>query len=685
MAKTKKKAAKKVSKKASKSAPKSSPKKTVKQAAKKVAKKASKKLSKKAAPKAKPSSAKAAKSTVGSQKSRPKTAGVRELAGGPDLIADIFANRTPAGELTVAAAGKTVGVSGWAFRYRDQGGCVFVDMRDRTGLIQLVFDQSSIPEKFAQAERIRHEYVLAVVGVVRKRTPENINPRLKSGEIEILVKDFEVLNAAETPPFELDEHHDVHEELRLKYRYMDMRREGLSQALWMRSRLNQSIRRYLEDEGFLEVETPVLNKSTPEGARDFLVPARMTPGTFYALPQSPQLFKQILMVGGLERYFQIVKCFRDEDLRADRQPEFTQLDMEISFITEDQIVELIEAMWARVIKECFDIEIQLPLPQLSYADAMERYGVDAPDVRFEMELRDVAEIAQKSEFQVFHSVLKSGGRVKALAVPGGASLSRKDIDDLTDWASRSFGAKGLAFIKHEAEGLKSAITKFFSPELLGELAGYLGTKPGDMIFFGGGPESIVNATLGNLRVRLAKRFEMIPEGQWAFTWVRDFPLFERDHKTGEIYSVHHPFTAPHEDQLDIVMDPERFAKEATGVLSRAYDLVLNGSEIGGGSIRIHKPEVQHAVFKALGISEEEAAEKFGFFVNALKYGAPPHGGIAFGLDRVMMLFLQRDSIRDVIAFPKTQKGHCLMSETPSEVSPLQLAELAIKSVPAPGS
>ncbi|MEQ9365359.1 MAG: aspartate--tRNA ligase [Leptospirales bacterium] len=667
-----------MAKKAVSKATKKTAKKTAKKAVNQAGKKTSKKTSKKTAPAKSGPRASSAPSGRTAQ-------GVRELAGGPDLIADIFANRTPAGDLTVAAAGRTVGVSGWAFRYRDQGGCVFVDLRERSGLIQLVFDQSTIPEKFAVAERIRSEYVLAVVGVVRKRTPENINPRLKSGEIEILVKDFEVLNAAETPPFELDEHHEVHEELRLKYRYMDMRREGLSKALYMRSRLNQSIRRYLEDEGFLEVETPVLNKSTPEGARDFLVPARMTPGTFYALPQSPQLFKQILMVGGLERYFQIVKCFRDEDLRADRQPEFTQLDMEISFTTEDQIVELIEQMWARVIQECFDVELQLPLPQLSYQDAMERYGVDAPDVRFAMELRDVAELVQKSEFQVFHSVLKSGGRVKALAVPGGAQLSRKDVDDLTDWASRNFGARGLAFIKHEEEGLKSAITKFFSPELLKEMADYLGTKPGDMIFFGAGPEQIVNATLGNLRVRLAKRFDMIPEGQWAFTWVRDFPLFERDHKTGDIYSVHHPFTAPHEDQLDIVMDPERFKKEATKVLSRAYDLVLNGSEIGGGSIRIHKPEVQHAVFKALGISDAEVEEKFGFFVDALKYGAPPHGGIAFGLDRVMMLFLQRESIRDVIAFPKTQKGHCLMSESPSAVSPVQLQELAIKTVPVPGS
>lgn len=662
-------------------------KKAVKKTSKKTSKKAtgtSKKTLKKTGTAGGKATVKAAKKTT--KKPAPQsTQGARKLSGGPDLVSDIFANRTPAGVLSVKDNGQMVGVTGWAFRYRDQGGCVFVDMRDRTGLIQLVFDQSTIPDKFASAERIRSEYVLAVVGVVRKRTAENINPRMKSGEIEILVKDFVVLNAAETPPFELDEHHEVHEELRLKYRYMDMRREGLAHALLMRSRLNQSIRRYLEGEEFLEVETPVLNKSTPEGARDFLVPARMTPGMFYALPQSPQLFKQILMVGGMERYFQIVKCFRDEDLRADRQPEFTQLDMEISFTTEDQIVGLIERMWARVIRECFDIEIPLPLPQLTYQDAMERYGVDAPDVRFEMELRDVADLVRKSEFKVFQSVLESGGRVKALAVPGGAQLSRKDIDDLTDWASRSFGAKGLAFIKHDDEGLKSAITKFFDADLLKEMSAYLETKPGDIIFFGAGPESIVNATLGNLRVRLAKKFDMIPEGQWAFTWVRDFPLFERDHKTGEIYSVHHPFTAPHEDQLDIVMDPERFKKEATKVLSRAYDLVLNGSEIGGGSIRIHKPDVQHAIFRALGISDEEVVEKFGFFVNALKYGAPPHGGIAFGLDRVMMLFLQRESIRDVIAFPKTQKGHCLMSESPSEVSAVQLQELAIKTVPVPGT
>lgn len=676
---------------AKKAARKTTPKPTGKAASTSGAKKspaAAKKVAGKAAPVKKAAVVKKAPAKAAAKPAKPsvgKSGGARTLAGGPNLTADIFANRTPAGELTVQDSGRTVGVSGWAFRYRDQGGCVFVDLRDRSGLIQLVFDQSTIPEKFASAERIRHEYVLAVAGVVRKRSPENVNPRLKSGDIEILVRDFEILNASETPPFELDEHTDVNEELRLKYRYLDMRREDLSHAMRMRSKLNQSIRRFLEGEGFLEVETPVLNKSTPEGARDFLVPARMTPGSFYALPQSPQLFKQILMVGGMERYFQIVKCFRDEDLRADRQPEFTQLDLEISFTTEDQIVSLMERMWAAVIQECFDIKIQLPLPQLTYHDAMERYGVDAPDVRFEMELRDVAELVARSEFKVFHTVLEQGGRVKALPVPGGALLSRKDIDDLTDWASRSFGAKGLAWIKHEPDGLKSAITKFFDADLLTDMSASLGTKPGDIIFFGAGPEAIVNATLGNLRVRLAKKLNLIPEGQWAFTWVRDFPLFDRDLKTGEIYSVHHPFTAPLENQLDIVMDADRFQKEATGVLSRAYDLVLNGSEIGGGSIRIHKPDVQNAVFKALGITEQEVSEKFGFFVNALKYGAPPHGGIAFGLDRVLMLFLKRESIRDVIAFPKTQKGHCLMSESPSEVSALQLQELSIKSLPVPGA
>lgn len=594
--------------------------------------------------------------------------------------AGLFRARRAAGELSAADAGQRAALCGWAFRYRDQGGCVFVDLRDRSGLIQLVFDRSELADQYAAAERIRAEFVIGVTGLVRKRTPENVNPKLKTGAIEVLVERFEILSRAETPPFNLDEFSHIHEDVRLKYRYLDMRREDLAHALAKRSHLSQAIRRFLENDGFLEVETPVLNKSTPEGARDFLTPSRLQPGKFYALPQSPQLFKQILMVGGVERYFQIVKCFRDEDLRADRQPEFTQLDLEMSFVDENIIMDAMERLWSSVAREVFNVEVSTPIRRMNYRDAMEYYGVDKPDLRFEMPLADAAAIVRKSEFKVFHAALDAGGRVKALRVPGGAKLSRKDIDDLTAWVGEAYGAQGLAWLKHEANGLHSNIAKFFGPDLLAELARILGSKEGDMVFFGAGREDIVNASLGNLRVRLARDLGMIPENAFSFVWVTDFPLFELDHKTGQLLSMHHPFTSSHPDDLPILADPARFKKEATQIRSRAYDLVLNGVEIGGGSVRIHDTEVQKVVFRALGISEEQAEARFGFFLEALKYGAPPHGGIAFGLDRVLMLFLGRESIRDVMAFPKTQKGQCLMSEAPSGVEPEQLRELKIRSL-----
>lgn len=672
----KKPAAKKTAKSATKTTASAAPKSAKKSAATGAAKTASKKAVKKSPAAAKPVASSATKKTAA-----PSKGGVRELRGKVDdagWLAEVYARRSECGAFRGDDHDRVVGVCGWAFRYRDQGGCVFVDLRDRSGLVQLVFDQSLIGERFAEAEKIRHEFVIAAAGIVRRRTPENVNPKLVTGAVEILVKEFSILSAAETPPFSLEDFVDVHEDIRLKYRYLDLRRDDLALAMRKRSQLCMAVRRFLETEGFLEVETPVLNKSTPEGARDFLVPARLAPGQFFALPQSPQLFKQILMMGGIEKYFQIVKCFRDEDLRADRQPEFTQLDMEMSFVNEEDIIDVIERLWASVIQEVFDVTMELPVPVLSYKDAMERYGVDRPDVRYGAELVDVADIARKSEFKVFHTVLENGGRVKALPVPGGAALSRKDIDELTEWVGRDFGAKGLAWMKHEEGGLKSAITKFFSDEVLAEFAKKLGTKPGDIVFFGADHEAVVHATLGNLRVRLAKKLSLIPaENKWGFVWIRDFPLFERDHKSGEIYSVHHPFTAPREDQLNVVQDSARFQKEATNVLSRAYDLVLNGNEIGGGSIRIHRTDVQSAIFKALGISDEEARERFGFFTEALKYGTPPHGGIAFGIDRVLMLFLGRESIRDVMAFPKTQKGSDLMAESPSPVDPKQLLELGI--------
>lgn len=589
---------------------------------------------------------------------------------------DIFQKRKWCGELRTA--GETVHVAGWAFRYRDQGGLIFVDLRDRSGIVQLVFDLSVLKEAFETASHIRSEAVLAVEGKVRNRAPEAVNPKIDTGKIEILVTRFEILNTSKPLPFQLDEFTDAGEEHRLKYRYLDMRREEMKHTVLMRSKLNQAVRQYLEKDGFVEVETPILIKSTPEGARDFLVPARLSPGKFYALPQSPQLFKQILMIGGIERYFQIVKCFRDEDLRADRQPEFTQLDMEYSFVDEDLIIESLEGLWAHVLKKVFGVKVKTPFPSITYHESMEKYGTDRPDLRFDMPLVDIADIAMKSTFQVFQKAVQAGGRVKAIAVPGGATLSRKDIDDLTAWVAQDFGAKGLAWMKHEADGLHSVVSKFFTPELLAELAARMGTQKGDIIFFAGDRPHIVHNTLGNLRLRLAKQFNLIPE-EYNFVWVRDFPLFERDPDTQALYSVHHPFTAPRPEDLPILKDPARFQKEGDKILSRAYDLVLNGTELGGGSIRIHDMETQSAVLSVLGIGEEEARQKFGFLLEALEYGAPPHGGVAFGMDRVLMLLLGKSSIRDVIAFPKTQKGTCLLSDCPSSVPFEQLRELKIKS------
>lgn len=589
---------------------------------------------------------------------------------------DIFQKRKWCGELRTA--GETVHVAGWAFRYRDQGGLIFVDLRDRSGIVQLVFDLSVLKEAFETASHIRSEAVLAVEGKVRNRAPEAVNPKIDTGKIEILVTRFEILNTSKPLPFQLDEFTDAGEEHRLKYRYLDMRREEMKHTVLMRSKLNQAVRQYLEKDGFVEVETPILIKSTPEGARDFLVPARLSPGKFYALPQSPQLFKQILMIGGIERYFQIVKCFRDEDLRADRQPEFTQLDMEYSFVDEDLIIESLEGLWAHILKKVFGVKVKTPFPSITYHESMEKYGTDRPDLRFDMPLVDIADIAMKSTFQVFQKAVQAGGRVKAIAVPGGATLSRKDIDDLTAWVAQDFGAKGLAWMKHEADGLHSVVSKFFTPELLAELAARMGTQKGDIIFFAGDRPHIVHNTLGNLRLRLAKQFNLIPE-EYNFVWVRDFPLFERDPDTQALYSVHHPFTAPRPEDLPILKDPARFQKEGDKILSRAYDLVLNGTELGGGSIRIHDMETQSAVLSVLGIGEEEARQKFGFLLEALEYGAPPHGGVAFGMDRVLMLLLGKSSIRDVIAFPKTQKGTCLLSDCPSSVPFEQLRELKIKS------
>ena len=658
-----------------------------KKAKAKAAKKAAKKVVQKAAAK-KASAKKASASKAGAKKAPVKKPGAPKQAAAPGparegatWLESVFDERKPCGTFTGKSAGSPAKVAGWALRYRDQGGLVFVDLRDRTGLVQIVFDKSVLNAAFDLASTIRGEFVLAVEGKVRGRARDQINPKLPTGEIEILVSRFEIVNAAKTPPFNLDEYGDeASEEHRLRYRYLDIRRNEMYNALAMRSKMNQALRRALEEDGFIEVETPILGKSTPEGARDFLVPSRINPGQFYALPQSPQIFKQILMVGGVEKHYQIARCFRDEDLRADRQPEFTQLDLEMSFVDEELIMQTLERLWIRAFEEVFDIKIQSPLPRITYADAMEKYGNDRPDLRFDMPLRDVADIVEGSRFNVFVQAIKKGGRAKALAVPGGAQLSRKDIDDLTAWVGRDYGAKGLAWLKYEENGLHSTIAKFFTPEQLAAIAERCEMNKGDIVFFAADRAHIVNATLGNLRLAMGKRFDMIPADTWAMLWVYHFPLFERDPDTGELHSVHHPFTAPEDEDMAILTDPDRFQKEGDQIRSRAYDLVLNGTELGGGSVRIHQPDVQSAVFTALGISPEAAKDRFGFLLDALDFGAPPHGGAAFGLDRAMMLGLGRDSIRDVIAFPKTQKGADLMSGSPSGVDQAQLRELRIKSL-----
>ncbi|MFN3604567.1 MAG: aspartate--tRNA ligase [Leptonema sp. (in: bacteria)] len=595
-----------------------------------------------------------------------------------ELLNFIYKNRIFIDQLNIEKENKEVCLVGWVYRYRDQGGVIFVDLRDRYDIVQIVFEESYFKENYAKVSAIRNEYVLAVKGIVKKRSKETINPKLKTGQIEVYVNEFIILNTSKPLPFRLDEYSYVGEEIRLKYRYLDLRREEMQRSIITRSKLNQAIRKFLEKESFLEIETPILNKSTPEGARDFLVPSRLSPGKFYALPQSPQVFKQILMTSGFERYYQIVKCFRDEDLRSDRQPEFTQLDLEMSFVNEDIIMNLMENLWRTVIKEIFDVQLPNPFPRISYKEAMEFYGTDRPDLRFDMKLIDIADLAVKSDFQVFKNAIQKGGRVKALCVPGGGILSRKEIDELTEWVKKDYKAQGLAWIKYEQDGLKSAISKFFSEDLLKQLANRCNAKVGDIIFFGADKEEIVNDTLGNLRLHLAKKFNLIQEDQYACCWVVDFPLFERNPETNELESVHHPFTSPVEEDLEILLNDELFKEKGEQIRSRAYDMVINGSEVGGGSIRIHREDLQLLVFKKLGIQEKEAREKFGFLLEALSFGTPPHGGIAFGIDRMLTIFLKKESIRDVIAFPKTQKGVCLMSETPSEVDLKQLQELKIK-------
>ncbi|NOY54140.1 MAG: aspartate--tRNA ligase [Deltaproteobacteria bacterium] len=577
------------------------------------------------------------------------------------------------GELGAGDAGTTVVLAGWVQKRRDHGGLIFIDLRDRSGIAQIVFSPDVSRDSHELAHDLRSEYVIVVRGEVRRRPEEMINPKLETGRIEVYVDHLEILNKSKTPPFMIEDDIDVSESLRLKYRYLDLRRKQMQKAVKLRHHISRITREFLNQKGFLEIETPILTKSTPEGARDYLVPSRVSPGHFYALPQSPQLFKQLLMMSGFERYYQIVRCFRDEDLRADRQPEFTQIDMELSFIDEEDIFTIVEEMIARIFRKTRGIEVKTPFLRMPYAEARDRFGLDKPDTRFGLELKDISGLAEESGFKVFTGAVASGGTVRGIRLPGCASYSRKDLDNLTEYV-KIFGAKGLAWLKvAEGNRIESPIAKFFSPELLGSIRERLGGTPGDLLAFVADSPEVAFEALGNLRNEMGRRLGLIDKTLHDFLWITDFPLLEWDAQEKRYVALHHPFTAPREEDLTLMKsDPGK-------VRARAYDLVLNGSEIGGGSIRIHRQEVQEEMFDALGIDREEAKDRFGFLLEALEYGAPPHGGIAFGLDRITMILSGASSIREVIPFPKTQKAACLMTEAPSRVDKKQLDELMIRT------
>ena len=579
------------------------------------------------------------------------------------------------GDLRPSDVGREVVLMGWVQRRRDHGGVIFIDLRDREGIVQVVFNPEINPEVHAKAHKVRNEYVLAVKGDVAMRPPESVNPDLDTGEIEVMTNELRILSVSENPPFLIEDNGEISENVRLRYRYLDLRRPRLQRNLILRHKVAKAVRTYLDGQGFLEIETPVLTRSTPEGARDYLVPSRVNPGRFYALPQSPQLFKQLLMISGFDRYFQIVKCFRDEDLRMDRQPEFTQIDIEMSFVGVEDIQRMMEAMMASIFQEILEMDLPVPFPVLRYDEALDRYGADKPDIRFGLELKGISDLVKESEFEIVKEVIAEGGIAKGVTVKGGTTLSRREVDELVAFA-QEHGAQGLSWVKMVSEGWQSPIAKFFGDSLKNAIAGSMGAEKGDLMLFVAGGQEVVNHTLANLRLHLGEKLGLIPSDAYRFVWVRDFPLLEYSEQEGRFVAVHHPFTAPNDEDIPMLED---HPKE---VRAKSYDLVLNGIEIGGGSVRNHIMEVQSMVFRKLGIGEEEAKERFGFLMEALQYGPPPHGGIAFGFDRIVMILSGSDSIREVIAFPKTQKATCPLTEAPTEVDPRQLDELSIKVKPA---